>query len=76
MGTNIATAWELIIPAEVTALVAQAELGQVAWEAVAMLEKATMGLVTYPTYKRLTPAERNRVGGMNQTTARQKLGLR
>lgn len=73
---TIALAWELVIPDEVTALVAQAELGQVAWEGVATLEKATMGLVTYPTYKRLTPAERNRIGGMNQTTARQKLGIR
>ena len=73
---TIATKWELVIPAEITALVAQAEIGQTTWEAVAILEKAHMGLVTYSTYVRLTVAERNRIGGMNQTTARQKLGLR
>ncbi len=67
---------ELVIPPEVTALVARAELAEVSWEAVAMLEKAHLGLVTYPTYKRMTPAERARVGGMNQTTARQKLGIK
>lgn len=76
MDANIALAWELVIPAEVAALVAQAELGQTSWEAVAVLEKAHLGLVTYLTYKRMTPAERNRVGGMNQTTARQKLGIK
>lgn len=57
-------------------MIAQAELGQTTWEAVAMLEKAHMGLMTYPTYKRLSPAERSRIGGMNQTTARAKLGIK
>jgi uncharacterized membrane protein len=75
MGFN-RSSLELVIPAEVTALVAQAELGQATWEAVGMLEKALMGLVTYPTYKRLSPAERARIGGMNQTTARQKMGIK
>jgi len=68
--------WELVVPVEVTAMIAQAELGQTTWEAVAMLEKAHMGLMTYPTYKRLSPAERSRIGGMNQTTARAKLGIK
>jgi hypothetical protein len=66
----------LVIRPEVAALVDRAELAEVSWENVAVLEKAHLGLVTYPTYKRMTPAERNRVGCMNQTTARQKLGIR
>ena len=73
---TIAMAWEVVRPTEVTELVARAELGQTTWEAVAMLEKARMGLVTYATYVHLTTAERNRIGGMNQTTARQKLGIK
>jgi len=73
--STITTIWELVIPSEVTELVAQAELGRATWEAVAVLEKAHMGLVTYSTYRRLTPIERSRIGGMNQTTARQRLGI-
>jgi hypothetical protein len=65
------TAWEQ----EVTKLVAKAEIGQTTWEAVAMLEKAHMGLVTYNTYKQMTPQERARMGRINQTTARTRLGL-
>lgn len=63
-------------PPEVVAVLVQAELGQASWETVAMYEKAHLGLVTYGTYARMTPAERSRVGHMNQTTARAKLRLR
>lgn len=67
---------EWTMPAEVTAVLAQAELGTVSWETVAMHEKAHLGFVTYATYARMTTAERNRVGAMNQTTVRAKLRIR
>jgi hypothetical protein len=65
----------LPLPAEIVELAAQAELGQISWESVAMHEKAHLGLVTYPTYARMAPVERARVGAINQSTARRKLGL-
>lgn len=61
---------------DIASLTAQAELGRVAWETVAIHEKATLGYVLLDTYNRMTNEERARVGGMNQTTARLKLGLK
>lgn len=66
----------VVLPAEIAAVVAQAELGHTSWETVAMHEKAHLGIVTYATYVRMAPVERARVGAMNQSTVRRKLGLR
>lgn len=62
-------------PEELAVLVLQAELNQLPWETVAMHEKAHMGYVTLATYNRMTVVERARVGGMNQSTIRRRLGI-
>lgn len=72
----MATVVEWDAPPEMAALLAKAELGTTSWETVAMHEKAHLGFVTYATYARMTTAERNRVGAMNQTTVRAKLRIR
>lgn len=64
------------IDAQLNSLAEQAEIGNLGWLAVALQERAHLGIVMYATWWRLTPKERQDIGVMSQTSARARLGLR
>ena len=56
-------------------LVQSARRGEVRWVDLALQERAHLGMIHPETWDRMTPGEQRDMGKMNQTTARQRLGL-
>ncbi len=62
--------------AALAALAVRAMAGDPAWASVALRERAELGIIPYKTWANLTPMERNFLGVVNQTTARQLMRMR
>ncbi len=58
------------------ALASRAIAGDAGWASVALRERAELGIIPYKTWVNLTPSERNFLGVVNQTTARQLMRMR